>query len=633
MNLRSKFIVYPGGVTRLEDIPHMFKDLARPAPPKLRRKTKTGVERVPGEPLGPAKRPTLRPTWSHITQAKAKLDELIALIKKKKEDVKEVWKKIVRWGSINRAHEVAVKAETFMTEMSEMVHQAAEIINTHTSIDSSAFGLVWSCFEEARHLHAGVMAQEALQSIEHYVTSRWAERKQASFDKPDVVQETWNTADAVLHASTIADRLGGQYLEKLSRFQSIEKSVQASTRETIHQNVEEAISLSGAIFMKAKEKAVDAIKRELEVLGSELLVLERPIQSLVANVLLLKKNCKDSKDVITKLMRTIEGLKQPKSFKSSLEFQARKTRELQELGSYANHLTETQEQLRKVERNLENIMERKKFSADEDNDDSVSDVLGRISGTAALLAAKQAVAYTPVVRGLVLAQQMNRIINSLRELTDSKRETPVSDMDSVFNLDTIPEERAVSQVTTTTTTTTTTTKTTTTTTKGPSKIQSKIHKVAEQMKRVAKTVKAKVPKDMPDLVASKSPTRIIQGFEAAEKTGAGVSKPMLDVLAALENIKVPTGLPSQVVKRRKSLKVILKDIEMKMDVPQLTRLIARSTTPEPVPEGDGPKRASRGLSVAGGTHPDAAKGFTEAFGAAGFGWQLSWASEAFSGHA
>ncbi|KAF4582806.1 putative enterotoxin [Ophiocordyceps camponoti-floridani] len=580
MNLRSKTIVYPGGVTRLKEIPPMLKELARSTPPKLRKKTKTGVERIPGEPLGPAKRPTLRPLWSHITQAKAKLDDIIALIKKKRGEFKQVWKNIVRWGSINRAHQVAVKAEAFMTEISDMVHQAAEIINTYTGIDSSAFGLVWSCFKEARHLHAGVMAQEALQSIEHYVISRWKERRQASFDKPDVVQETWNTADAVMHATVIADRLGGQYLEKLSRFQSIEKSIHKSTRETIHRNVEEAISLSGAIFMKTKEKPFDAIKRELELLGSELLVLERPVQSLVASVLLLEKDCSESKEITIKLMRTIEDLKQPESSKSSVEFQARKTRELQELSSFADHLTQTQEQLRKVERNLDNIIKKKMFTTDADTDDIISDVIGRISGTAALLAVKQAVADTPVVRGLVLTQHMNRIVNSLGELTDSKKRVSLPDVDSASNLDMTAEESAVSEVTTTTTGTKT--KTTTTTTKGQADMKSKINKVADQIKNVAQTVKAKVPKDMPDLVASKSPARIIQGLEAAEKTGSGVSKPLLDVLAALETIKVPTGLPSQVAKRRKSVKVILKDIEMKMHVPQLTRLLTRSTMPETI---------------------------------------------------
>ncbi|PFH58572.1 hypothetical protein XA68_13498 [Ophiocordyceps unilateralis] len=430
-----------------------------------------------------------------------------------------------------------------------MVHEAAEIINSCSAVDKDAFSDIWSDFKRARQVHAGIMAQEALQSLEHYVTNRWAERKIASFDQPDVAEELWSTSDAAIQAMTIASRLGGHYLDRLARLQSVEQAVQDSAKKSAS---EEAISSSGVVFMRSKENALVALKRELEVLGLELGVLERPIQSLIWNAVLLKNDCTQGLEMAKKAKQELEELDEPTLPNDEKNLGSRQKKELKELDKYISELNESHSQLLKVEKSLGSMVP----AGTEKN--SLSKALASIIKTAAAVAARRAVGNTPIVHGLVFTQQMEHALRFLRKLIDKKKETERLRINEGPNVDPTREmQHAVASEQTT---------------KGKDADMTTQAVSAEQgLKEAADAVKAAVPEDMANLMAKeKSPMQMMEGIEAVESTSKGLNRPLHEVLAVLGKYKPSKAMSGKVMRQKTPIRVKFEDIQMRMDVPRHT---------------------------------------------------------------
>ncbi|RDA84062.1 hypothetical protein CP532_0783, partial [Ophiocordyceps camponoti-leonardi (nom. inval.)] len=547
VDVRSNTVMYPGGVSSINHIPFVLDTLgvpvSRPGSPASMKKT--GIDRVPGEPLGPNKKRNPRPSWS-AARGLEKIKGMLLTLKEKNDEVKQIRDKAGQWGSIVRTHEYASRADVLVDEVEKLVHQAAEIIDSCHDLDHGIFGYVWCFFKHSRELRADIMAQEALQSVEHYVTSRWAERKQAAFDLPNMRREVRKAGETALEAIRIADRLGGQYLEKVNRLQSIQQSfVQESSKKNDAKtdDMAQAVSQSGAIFIESKEKARDALKREQDVLKMEI-----------------------------QLSRT-------KAFQDTKQVEWRK-KELTELRSRVSELTVANDQLGKMEQNLKVITQ----TAGEPETGRLRRVLDSLSLAASTLVGKSSPENMPIVRGLVIARQMQRIVGTVRDLKGGKKKSGITVAEEETVVEAAvepvteppaaePAAKPISKAQKGTDEVHAKGKA------GEENIASKAAKAEKELDRVVDSLKVALPEDMTELVATKSPTRIIAGIEAVEKTDEGVRRSIKELLDALDRIKVPKPMPGKSTGKT-PIKVMLRDMEMRMEVPTGPRK-RRALQPEP----------------------------------------------------
>ncbi|RDA91357.1 hypothetical protein CP533_0020 [Ophiocordyceps camponoti-saundersi (nom. inval.)] len=516
VDFRSNTIVFPGGISTINHIPFTLETLGIPHTKQgsVDGKRKTGVDRD------------------------------------KYYEVKQVRDEAGQWGSIVRTHKASGMADAIMDEVTDLVLQASEVIDSCRDLDHGIFTYVWCFFKQIRGLRAEIMAQEALQSIEHYITNRWTERRQAAHAMPNMRREAKKAAETALEAMRVADRLGGHFLHQVNRYQSIQRVFlrELDEGDGVYDDVEEVIRFSGAIFMPSKEQARDALTRELDVLETELKVLEAPMKSLISNAVLLKHDVANGLRMAKYAMQTINSFSPSKdAIRDEKEIEWRK-QQLVELENHIYELTEADDQIRKIEQSLE-IMAQTDV---ESGSSKLPELLERLARAAAGLVGRRMLENTPVVRGLVIAENMQRTVETVHSLSKgvkiTARVSSAEDDSSFTGMNDLLRDSVLRD----------------------GIVLTKAAKAEKKLKKAAESVTVTVPEDIADLAATRSPTRIIAGIEAVESTSGGVKRSLKDLLSALKRIKVSKPLPGRDAGKR-SNRFILRDIEMRMELPRRLR--------------------------------------------------------------
>ncbi|PHH61493.1 hypothetical protein CDD81_340 [Ophiocordyceps australis] len=486
---------------------------------------KIGVEHHAGVPLGPNKKP--RPNWQRV-RVDSNIEDMTARAVEILFKMKSSSKKAVKNRSMEDLHTIAFEAAESVKEMTEIAVELASTIDSKSYLSPTRFTNFWKHLCDSRKINAEIIAHEAKQSVKNYIINPWVERSIMAARDVKITRDTNKALISATLAIDVARRIGNELLDKATKKDTIQEVMKEAETQPESQQVAIAIAETEVIYMKTKEQPAAALKREDNVLGIEIGLIEVPAYALVEGAVMAKREA-NLAATLNQEIADIEETPSTSQGQAEAEFVELRKQHLQELETIITEDVEARKNKQEHNLALDNARRGQAALAEQEARREAEQDRANNIGTMLLQAVPTAA--TPIMRAMAFARQVDRWVKKYRRHVREQPEAGAS--------------------------------------RSSSAIMQRAQRLEKQLGEALSQIKVAIPENMSEWAVSSSPKQVISRLKAMKKVGVEPTSYLNDLLEELQGINVPLEEPGEELeagmKRAKSLKKPIKLILDKLD--------------------------------------------------------------------
>ncbi|PHH61150.1 hypothetical protein CDD81_718 [Ophiocordyceps australis] len=438
------------------------------------------------------------PTWRRvrIEQNFSALNERAKQIKWSMQTLRRVALKSARMRDIHTAASLAAER---VQEITQIAQETADLIEAKSALSPVHFENTWSHVRKSRQIYTEILVHEAKQSLQQYVFNAWVERATAVAKDANIARDAKSALISATKALNVAKRLGNELLDKVFKRDIIQEILEEVMANPQSQEVAIAIEETHIAYMPSHERAIDAFKREMELLDAEIKSLEKPVYSLVEGAILAKRESNTAAIVNQRaadIARRNWGAEDKVNLLS--EWRKQRVRDLEQL------IQEDVEARGGLQRQNIALQNSRKDIAELATQHRRRLKRARFSNrVATIILSAVPVATAPIGQALVAARQVERLITAVREVLRASFAAGVSPL-----------------------------------------VQSVEH-LTSQLHSTTLSAKVAAPQKISPWIRRRSPRKVIARLKAMEKVGVKPSVPLADLMRELEDVEIPSGEPGE----------------------------------------------------------------------------------------